>query len=388
MMRPLLVLLLLLAAPLELRAQSLFAARGFGVPVEPVDARARVLGGVGVGLLGVNPSLVNPAELAAVRRGVTAVLQPASHSIATGDGKEDVGSTRFPLLSLLYPINERLLVGLGYGGYLDQSWGVRATGTLPIDDGLDYDDVIRSRGGLAQVRVTAAYAISPTLSVGAAAGLLTGNLDRNLTRTFSDTSATHRNFSTRLRWEYSGMLGAVGAQWQPVPRVRLGASLALTSDIDADSVAGPAEPRSYGAAMIAAAGASGLLTPDLLLAIGATRHRFPEIDTPVESSRDTWAFGGGLEYSGIQSGRRSFPLRAGARVQQLPYFAVGEEPAKEVAAGVGVGFRLATDASGPLAVLDMGIERARRTGLAGDALANGVEESLWRWTFSLSLFGR
>lgn len=388
MKRFLLGLLLCALAPAAVHAQSLFAARGLGIPIEAIDSRARLLGGVGVGLLGVNPSLVNPAELAAVRRGVTAVLQPVSHTIGIDGAEEDVGSTRFPLLSLLYPISERLLLGIGYGGYLEQSWAVRSSGTLPIGDGLDYEDVVRSRGGISQVRLTVAYSFSESLSIGAAAGLLTGNLDRTLARTFTDSATTLGNFSSRLRWDYSGALGAVGAQWQPMPGLRVGASLALTTDIDADSATGDARSRSYGSAMVAAAGASGQLTPDLLVALGATRQRFPEIDSGTELSRETWAFGGGIEYGGLRSGNRSFPIRLGARVQQLPYHGIGEEPAREVSGGVGLGFRLATDASGPLAVLDTGLERARRTGLAGDAIPGGVEESLWRWTFSLSLFGR
>lgn len=388
MKRVLLVLLVLLAVPAGVDAQSLFAGRGLGVPVEPVDARARLLGGIGVGLLGVNPSLVNPAELTAVRRGITAVLQPATHRIELGDEEADVGSTRFPLLSLLYPVNERLLLGLGYGGYLEQSWGVRTAGTLPVGGGVDYEDVIRSTGGLSQVRLSAAYALAPSLSVGAAAGLLTGNLDRTLDRTFQDSTGTLAPFSTRLRWEYSGVLGAFGAAWQPSEALRVGASVLLSTDIDADSAEGGAESRSYGSAMTITAGASGQLTPDLMLALGATRQRFPEIESGTELSRETWAFGGGIEYNGLRSGRRVFPLRLGGRWQQLPYYGIGEEPATEKSAGFGVGFRLASDASGPLAVVDTGLERVLRTGLAGDAIADGIDESLWRWTVSLSLFGR
>jgi hypothetical protein len=218
--------------------------------------------------------------------------------------------------------------------------------------------------------------------------LLTGNLDRSLTRTFSDTTATLDNFSSRLRWEYTGALGALGAAWQPMPGLRVGASLALTTDIDADSAAGPAESRSYGSAMTAAAGASGQVTPDFMVAVGVTRQRFPEIESGAEAARETWSFGGGVEYSGLRSGRRAFPIRIGGRVQELPYHGVGEEPAKEVSAGFGLGFRLAADAAGPLAVLDTGLERARRTGLAGSAVPGGIEETMWRWTFSLSLYGR
>jgi hypothetical protein len=36
-------------------AQSIFSARGFGVPVAPVDPRAQALGGIGIGLLGGSP---------------------------------------------------------------------------------------------------------------------------------------------------------------------------------------------------------------------------------------------------------------------------------------------------------------------------------------------
>jgi hypothetical protein len=140
--------------------------------------------------------------------------------------------------------------------------------------------------------------------------------------------------------------------------------------------------------MTAAAGASGQVTPDFMVAVGVTRQRFPEIESGAEGARETWSFGGGVEYSGLRSGRRSFPLRIGGRVQELPYHGVGEKPAREVSAGFGLGLRLAADAAGPLAVLDTGIERARRTGLAGSAVPGGIEETLWRWTFSLSLFGR
>ena len=60
--------LLMLCSTLTASAQSLFATRGLGVPVSPVDARVAALGGMGVGLLGFHTSMVNPAELAGLSR--------------------------------------------------------------------------------------------------------------------------------------------------------------------------------------------------------------------------------------------------------------------------------------------------------------------------------
>ena len=51
-----------LAAPAG--AQSVFASRGLGYPIEPLDARSRGLGGVTTGLAEPAASLVNPASVA------------------------------------------------------------------------------------------------------------------------------------------------------------------------------------------------------------------------------------------------------------------------------------------------------------------------------------
>ncbi|MFW6201966.1 MAG: hypothetical protein ACOC8B_05270, partial [Gemmatimonadota bacterium] len=57
-------------------AQSLFSSPGLGTPLSPVDARAQALGGIGVGLMGLNSSLVNPASVAGVAgRGAAVGMQ-------------------------------------------------------------------------------------------------------------------------------------------------------------------------------------------------------------------------------------------------------------------------------------------------------------------------
>lgn len=389
-----LLLALLLLAPLPGSAQSLFAARGLGVPVDPVDGRARSLGGIGVGLLGLNPSQLNPAEIGTIRRGASAVLQPTSAAVNTGSAEDHVSATRFPMFGMLYPATPRLTLGIGYAGYLEQTWAVRTADTVAIAGRNEpVEDVVSSTGGLGQIRLAAAYALTQSFSLGFSSGVLTGNLDRRARRTFTaDTSGTLGEFSTRLRWEYGGYFAGAGARWDPTPAIRLGASALVTTSLSADSAQGTAVSREYDRAYQFAAGASGRVTGDLMVALGAVRDRYPGLQPSgtagVDRQRDTWTYGGGVEYEGLRTGRRIFPVRLGMRVRQLPYFRDGETPAQETAGLLGVGFRLAGDESGPLAVVDIGMERARRTGLRGTALGDGLRERLWRWTFSLALFGR
>jgi hypothetical protein len=390
MKRALLLLAVLLAAPGSTAAQSLFSARGLGLPVEPVDARARGLGGIGVGLVGFNPSLVNPAELGGPRRGVSAVLQPSSYGVNIGAAEGDVSASRFPMLAILYPLTPTLSLGFGYAGYLEQSWAVRTSGSVILDDvEIPVEDVVSSTGGIGQIRLSAAYALLPSLALGASGGVITGSLDRTASRVFNDTTLTLREFTTRLRWEYHGWFGGVGARWDPVPGVRLGASAMLTTEVDADSTGGAASGRTYDGALQLAAGASGRVTGDLVVALGAVRNRYPGLpEGSPDVDRETWTYGAGLEYEGLRAGPRTFPFRLGARVQELPYYGTDETAAREVAAMLGLGIRLEGDAGGPAAVVDLGIERASRSGLEGSALADGLDESVWRLTFSLALFGR
>jgi hypothetical protein len=109
------------------------------------------------------------------------------------------------------------------------------------------------------------------------------------------------------------------------------------------------------------------------------------VDGGTTVSRESLRVGGGLEYQGVRSGQRVFPVRVGVRRAELPYYLEGEEPPVETSVGFGLGFRLG-DASNPAALADLGIERGTRSGLEGGA-TGGLTERLWRFTFSLSLFG-
>lgn len=369
--------------------QSLFSTRGLGVPVPAVDARAAALGGIGVGLIGFHTSLTNPAELAGLtQRGVSAALQPVSTSFDVGGAEDGTSGTRFPLLAIIYPLSQRVVMSAAYGSFLDQSWGV-VTESTQVIGGQSYDvtDLLRSRGGIAQARVSAVYSLSPSFAVGAAGGLLTGNVERVAARLFTDSvGGQFRGFNDERRWRYSAPIGVVGARLDLAGRIRLGASALYGGKLNATGTTLESDDREYGAPLELSAGASARLTPLLMATAGTVWSRMPSTDGDV-LMRETVRVGGGVEYQGLRRGQRTYPLRLGGHWSQLPYYFQDEAAPTEWGLGGGIGFRLG-DPADPSAVADVGLERGRRTGLGGAAVAEDINENLWRFSFSLSLFAR
>ncbi len=377
-------------------AQSLFATRGMGLPVAPVDARARALGGIGVGLLGFHTSLVNPAEIGGLRRrGVSASLQPVAASSEIDGESGDFTGSRFPGIRILFPFGTRLTASLGYGGLLEQSWGIEIEEReLVGSDSVDVRDVIESTGGVSQLSLAMGWA-GPNFAVGGAVGAYTGNLDRRVQRTFADSAIDLEPFDSRLRWRYKGLFATLGGRVDIAGVARLGASVTTGGTLEIDGLEDEARDDETVLPTRLSVGASGLLSPLWLLTAGAeysfssaAADRAFRAGDAIAMRQDTWRVGGGAEYAGIRSTRRSFPLRIGANYAQLPYYNVGESPASEWSAALGMGFRLAGDAAIPLAVADITLERGERSGLEAATRPGGLTESFWRFTFTLSLFGQ
>lgn len=368
----------------EVSAQSLFGAQGLGVPAPPLDGRARTLG-VGIGLMDLNTSFVNPAEMAHVRRrGLVAALQPATWTVEVDGAQDDLDATRFPLLRLMYPVGSRTVVSAGYGGFMDQNWGVTRDGFEIIGgDSVRTRDVVRSVGGIAQIQVGAAYRLSEALAVGAGAGLYTGEVQRRLSRVFPDDEAGEfHGFQERRSWSYTAPVASAGMVWDPGSALRVGASVTWAADLRAEDQNG-VEDR-FQLPLQTAFGASALLTPQLMGALSARWSAWggSEADFPGGVA-DTWEVGGGLEWTGIQVRERVFPVRAGYTRSTLPFLRDGEQPS-EGTASFGLGARLGGTPAAPLAFLDGALERGTR----GNAAVFGLEERFWRLTLSLAVFGQ
>ena len=397
---PLFLVLAALAAPAS--AQSLFNTRGLGVRLDPADARSRALGNVGIGLVGFNGSLVNPAEISdIVRRGVSASIQPFYGSDNLDGAEADVSGTRFPVVQILYPIGERTVFSPGYGGVFDQSWAIEREGVEVIGgDDIAFRDLVRSRGGVTQVRFSGAYRLAPEFSVGVGGGVYTGNLDLRLQRTFPDSADQLPSFRSDRSWNYSGPFAVVGATWNPRPTMRVAAALTWSGNLEAngeddDEDLQPSVGRSFDMPLRAAFGASAVVGRRLLATVsgeweGWNDGNYTALGSesgPVTTASSSWVVGGGLEWEELRTSTRIFPLRAGVRYAKLPFHNVGEEQPTEWAITGGIGFRLAYDDFGPLAVADLGIERGSRKGWAGGP-AGALEESFWRLTATVSLFAR
>ena len=196
-------------------AQSLLARGGLGLVADPLDARARGLGGVGLGLPGANLSLINPA-------GILALPAPALHVTYQPDrfatdfsGVEESGTTaRFPVLHAGLPLGERWTVGLGYGTVLDQSWATESVDSVDIGGGrVEVQDRFVSTGGVAKLRIGTAYRLTEQLGIGVALDVRTGSTQDTLARTFAGEELQSARFVSSR--SYSGLGFAGGVHWNP-----------------------------------------------------------------------------------------------------------------------------------------------------------------------------
>jgi hypothetical protein len=393
---PALAMACVLLSATSLRAQSLFGTKGLGLPIIPMDARAEALGGIGTGLLGENMSLVNPADVAGIgRRSVSAVFQPTTVSMRLGGLQDRRGATDFPLIRIAYPLSDRLVGSVGLGSFLDQNWAVSNDGTQELTgQTVNVHDVLRSTGGVSQVQLGAAYSVSSRFALGVALGLYTGEVQRRLTRSFTDTAAVTNLavFTLLQRWSYRGPLAAFGVRLDPLRLVRIAGSVTWSGDIKAHAEDPGTFDFSAAMPVQVSGGIGALLAPTLQANFGihwagwgrAAGDRLGwDTTATAMAAVNTMSMGGGLEWTGLQSATRAFPIRLGVNFGQLPYQINGATP-RQWSAALGFGLRVAPSQVGPGALVDVSLEHGQR----GSTATTGLREAFWRFTLSLSLFGR
>jgi hypothetical protein len=376
--------------------QSLTSVSGPGYPVLPADARTAALGGIGLGLHGLAAPMTNPAAFAQVtRRGAVVALEATDRTIRFGDMEDEVGTARFPLVRLVFPVRRAVLTA-GYGGYLDQSWGLVREGEQPLGTTTaTFREVMRSEGGVGQFQVGAAVPLRPNLAVGAALGLHTGSQRVTYERGFDVPEEVLTPHRETLAWRYRGPLAQAGVRWEPTMIIRLGASVTWAGTLVGEPTEGRAERRELDLPLQLAGGASAVLVPGLIATLGGRWSGWsvtdpdaigvPAADAP-RSARDTWEVGGGLEWGPVgQLGRRSYPLRAGFQYRQLP-FPFADEPPSEFFVGGGIGLRMGPDPENPLGSVDLTVQRGTRTATGAGAV-DDLTERMWRMILSVSLFG-
>ena len=98
----------------------------------------------------------------------------------------------------------------------------------------------------------------------------------------------------------------------------------------------------------------------------------------TESAEISW--GTGLEFTALRLFGRGLPLRLGYRATDYPFEFDGSAVKESVFSG-GLGFAFAANDDYPTALLEMGIEKGKRSAGVPEA------EEFWRATFSLRLSG-
>lgn len=382
-----------LAAPAS--GQSLLASRGLGYTLEPIDARARALGGVALGIPGINLSLVNPAEMVGVPAPALSVAFQPDHYDAEVAGQSTSGDvSRFPLIHVALPVGGRGAVSVGYGSFLDQRWQARVSDTVLVgSERRAVEDRFVSEGGISRLRLAAGYRVTDRLSLAVGADIFSGVVRDTVSRAFVVDSTSDQlplggtGFGTDR--SHRGLGFTAGVRWVPADPVIVSASVSGGGDIEAEGGI-PGEEgtvtTTYANPLTVNAGASARIAGTTTLAVAGRWTGWGAADEDLAASggaRDVKSLSAGVEYEGFSVLRRVVPLRLGGRMTELPFrwgsVAEGLEFPTERALSGGLGVRLA----GGAALADLSAERGWRGG--DDA---GIDESFWRVAFSLTLLAR
>lgn len=377
------LVLLAMAAPPALAAQSLLGTQGLGLPLEPLDGRSRSLGSVGVGLLGGAVLPTDPARAAEISvPSISLTIQPSSGTATMGDVTVPAEGTRFPLVAVSYPMSWGVW-SVSYGGLLEQGWKADRTVRLAQElDSIDVADSYESEGSVGAARLGFARSFPGGFSLAATIGAHTGTQLRSFTRTIGvideeEEGEPADQFRQRGRWQMTGTTFGLGGLWDFRDFVRVSASFTWSGDLHAQPVGQTeGEEASFDLPMEYRIGASAMLTPVVSATIGYSRANW----TPAESGMGAAArggvasFGGGLEWSALDLFGRGFPIRVGYRKAGLPFSIDASSPVEKGFA-TGFGWNLLETEDLVIASFDFAFERGSRT-------TDTLSETFSRYTFS------
>ena len=382
-------LALLASAPTGLAAQSLLSGYAFGTPLESVDGRSAALGGIGMGLTGVELAPHDPA--AAVDLLIPAIFftsQTSWNEVTEGGETSDFTSTRFPAVGIMYPVSRVGTVSLSFTGVLDQNWSVSQEQLLTLEGSgaqARVTDSFNSSGGVSALRIGLARRLSPALSLGVTAGTYLGNVTRRFSRSFDslEVETDVPDFVIGGAWDYSGFIATAGASVDVGQIARISASYSLGGDLKAsptDATDGAALTMSLPGEY--RVGGTALLSERLMISVGALYGDWASAAEPladVEGSQ-VLRLGGGVEWSGARLLGKTSSLRLGYRRGELPFRRAGDPEVTESAITGGLGMNLLESEDVLLARADFAVERGTRD-------AGSFAEDFWRLTVTMRVSG-
>lgn len=378
--------ILLVAAPAA--AQSVLAAGGLGVPIDPLDARARAVGAVGPGLFGTGVVPGDPAAaLGLTVPTLTFSLQSSWITVEQAGGRSTETASRFPAFGAAYPVRDWGTLTVTYGSFLDQRWNFERDREVALGTGgtTGVTDRFVSEGGISAIRVGFAHRVSGALGVGAAVGGYTGNVLRRFSRSFDSlgVNVPVDAFQTGGRWAYSGMVADLGLVLDVEGVFRAAATASWSSDLEAspDSTT-EGTVKSYDLPLQLRAGMSGALAPGLAASVSVAYADWSAIGADLAQATaagGTTSFGAGIEWERATLFGRGLPLRLGWHRSELPFRLDEQDPVESALTG-GIGVLLARNGAIPLARVDVSVERGSRDG-------GSVTEDFWRTTLTFRAAG-
>jgi hypothetical protein len=364
--------------------QSVFATRGLGYTIEPLDARARGLGGVPLSLTEADLSWSNPGSAIGLPApGILLSYQYDNFDSTLGTTTLDNSTARFPLILAGYSVTPRLLLMAGYGSYLDQNWALGRADTLVFleTDSIPVIDQLTSEGGVIRLRAGAGYGITESLGVALAVDFYAGEAKRIQGRAFQGERTPQ---CCRTTWNYNGMGVTAGANFRSSGAVTVSLSGTYGGILEAEPVEGDGAAVEYELPISLRAGVSGRVGQATLITLGGIWEGWSSLDEVLVGgggARDSWTLGGGLEWEGLVIRDRPVPFRIGGRTGALPFqwFADEQESwSTERAFTLGSGIVLA----GGAVRTDFSLEFGNRSGDVN------LEESFWGAAFSVRVLGR
>lgn len=360
-MRHSLAIALLLSAAVSARAaaQGTLSTQGFGYPPGELSTRAASLGG---GLAETDPlSPLNPAAISEwIRSGLYVQYSPEYRSVESGSTSDHTMTTRFPVMMGAVNAGDRVVIALSTSTLLDRTWETSREGyTYSGSDSARFVEDFTSSGAINDIRLGVAFAIVPSLWVGAGGHVFSGDDRLKIRRVSEDT--TYTPFLQQSRLSYSGTALSGGVTWRPNPAFMLGVSGRVGGSIETfrndTSLTRADVPARWGV------GASFTGISGLLVAARANWEGWSslgDLGRPGLGVTDAWDVGGGVEVNGPLFFGLAFPLRVGFRHRTLP-FTVGDVGVVENSVSFGAGIPI----SGGRSRIDLGVERANRGSVSG-----------------------
>jgi len=363
----------LVAAGSTAVAQGTESAQSFGYPVGELSTRALGTAGA-LGEVDAR-SAINPSALSLQPQGaVFAQYDPELRTVVTSAGTAHTTTARFPNVGAVLPVNRRLVFGVSASTFLDRTWETTTsrTQTFGADTAVSFDERRRSDGGIEDLRLAAAYSLSPSVRIGIAGHGYTGSTRVTASELFADT-LQYRNITQVSNVSYGGNAVSAGVEVDLLPKLNIALSgrkggHATMYVNDTAAVHGNIPDRYSGSITF-----EGI--PGTIIGARFSRELWSQMQSlsinnaPAVDATDVSA---GIESAGPRLGGFPLLIRAGIRRRDLP-FPVNGADVRETSWGGGIGLPIAYDR----VTFDLAVLRSTRTGVAG------VDEHAYNFSLGL-----